>query len=435
MVIQMHKIIQTKIKPFADRQSYLRSRIYLSSCNPDFSVFDEIPNIVAMGSSQSYGAINVPKSIEGVSVIFSDKNCMVLNELEKSIVVSSGSTIFSVNNYLQRFGLYLPVVPGAALATVGGCIATDVHGKNTHKFGTFGNQILRIWIWPGFGDVQEVSRERNPQLFADTIGGIGLTGIITKAEIKVEDIPGGCLHTKIQKFETPRGLLAALCDDQSANDYIGAILDLNSETLRSLMITSRWSNNKTKNSITFPKFLGKFFFRLVGMTIFRRSLVKLAVSFQFIKLKFRNKDLFLAPNQVFFAGSNMHGWNYVYGNGFIERQFLIEEKNFVDVLSHIRSEVNRFRVVIGLCGIKKFSGHREGTLSFGQEGISITIQYEAKYGEFNDAISQYIIRDGLREYVAKMQNSSNTFPSGYLIGEEFLAKHRTNKFGNALITP
>ena len=100
IVTQINKFIQTKIKPFADSQSYQRSRIYLSSCNPDFSVFDKIPNVVALGSGQSYGAINVPKSTEGVSVVFSDRNCMVLDESEKSIVVSSGSTVFSINNYL-----------------------------------------------------------------------------------------------------------------------------------------------------------------------------------------------------------------------------------------------------------------------------------------------------------------------------------------------
>lgn len=80
----------------------------------------------------------------------------------------------------------LPVTPGTEMITVGGAIANDVHCKNHHMYGTFGNHVQSFELVRSNGEVLNCSRNENADFFRATIGGIGLTGYITKAKLSVD---------------------------------------------------------------------------------------------------------------------------------------------------------------------------------------------------------------------------------------------------------
>lgn len=121
-------------------------------------------------------------------------------------------------------GWFLPVTPGTRFITVGGAIANDVHGKNHHRAGSFGRHVRSFELRRSDGSRRICSPDDDATLFAATIGGLGLTGLITWAEIQLERIPSPWLSTESIRF----GSLAdffALSRESTAFDHAVAWID------------------------------------------------------------------------------------------------------------------------------------------------------------------------------------------------------------------
>jgi FAD/FMN-containing dehydrogenase len=97
-------------------------------------------------------------------------------------------------------GWFLPVTPGTRHVTVGGAIANDVHGKNQHRAGTFGEHVSRLELLRSDGARIECSAAHNRDWYTATIGGLGLTGVITWAEIRLLRIAGPWLTQETRRF-------------------------------------------------------------------------------------------------------------------------------------------------------------------------------------------------------------------------------------------
>jgi FAD/FMN-containing dehydrogenase len=100
----------------------------------------------------------------------------------------AGVTLAEILDFAVPRGFFLPVTPGTKYVTVGGAIANDIHGKNHHIVGTFGSQLLRFELVRSDGTHLQCSPSENAEWFAATIGGMGLTGLITWAEIRLRPI-------------------------------------------------------------------------------------------------------------------------------------------------------------------------------------------------------------------------------------------------------
>jgi FAD/FMN-containing dehydrogenase len=102
-----------------------------------------------------------------------------------TIACEAGVSLGEILELVVPHGLFLPVVPGTKHVTVGGAIANDVHGKNHHRAGTFGRHVVEIEVLRSTGERLVCSRERHPELFAATVGGLGLTGLVLAATIRL----------------------------------------------------------------------------------------------------------------------------------------------------------------------------------------------------------------------------------------------------------
>ena len=98
-------------------------------------------------------------------------------------------------------GYFLPVTPGTRFVSVAGAIANDVHGKNHHVRGTFGAHVLRFKLLRSSGETLTCSPESNPALFAATIGGMGLTGLITEATIRLMKVANADIRQRTLRFD------------------------------------------------------------------------------------------------------------------------------------------------------------------------------------------------------------------------------------------
>jgi FAD/FMN-containing dehydrogenase len=99
------------------------------------------------------------------------------------VVVEPGMTLGELLTLSIPRGWFLRVTPGTQFATIGGAIANDVHGKNHHRQGTFGCHVPRFGLVRSVEGALTCSAKENPELYAATIGGLGLTGVIVWAEV------------------------------------------------------------------------------------------------------------------------------------------------------------------------------------------------------------------------------------------------------------
>ena len=141
--------------------------------------------IIVYGNGRSYG-----DQALGEHVILSKKyNYITHFDTQKGIITCQcGITLEEILDVIVPKGWFLPVTPGTKYITVGGAVASDVHGKNHHKEGTFCDHVLSMDVMLYDGSIVACSKKKNQELFKATCGGNGLTGIILNATFSLKKI-------------------------------------------------------------------------------------------------------------------------------------------------------------------------------------------------------------------------------------------------------
>lgn len=113
----------------------------------------------------------------------------------------AGVLLSEILDLIVPQGWFLPVTPGTKFVTVGGAIANDVHGKNHHKAGTFGCHVIEFELLRSDGSRRLCSPQQLPEWFAATIGGLGLTGLVTRAKIQLRRVAGPWMSSEVYRFD------------------------------------------------------------------------------------------------------------------------------------------------------------------------------------------------------------------------------------------
>lgn len=151
--------------------------------------------LIARGAGLSYSPASFGSESVVIEMHLFDR-ILALDYERLRVTVEPGISVGKLSEFLLREGMLLPVVPGYPAITVGGCVACDVHGKSQFHSGNFGDKVLSLRLeHPALG-VVDCSRETNAELFHLTIGGLGLTGLITRVEIQLLRRPGTQLHVE-----------------------------------------------------------------------------------------------------------------------------------------------------------------------------------------------------------------------------------------------
>ena len=142
-------------------------------------------NIIARGLGRSYGdSANSNTVLDTTSL-----NSVLKFDSESGVILcESGVSIKEINKLTIPQGWFVPVTSGSSYVTLGGAIASDIHGKNHHLDGAFSDHILSAKLILGDGEILTISSTINSDLFQATCGGMGLTGIIISASIKLKPI-------------------------------------------------------------------------------------------------------------------------------------------------------------------------------------------------------------------------------------------------------
>jgi FAD/FMN-containing dehydrogenase len=196
----------------------------LQSRRDPFPHIDGVETILPYGNGRSYGdsCLNVGAGL--VQMRRLDR--FIRFDRETGVLAcEAGVLLADILQIAMPAGWFVPVTPGTCFVTVGGAIANDVHGKNHHGFGTFALHVRRLELLRSDGQRILCSATENTEWFAATVGGIGLTGIVTWAELQLRRIPGRCMDVETIRFYNLDEFLTLSADSDRDFEYTVAWVD------------------------------------------------------------------------------------------------------------------------------------------------------------------------------------------------------------------
>ncbi len=156
-------------------------------------------SLLPYGNGRSYGdvCLNRGGTVLGTRAL----NRFINFDPESGVLrCESGVMLAEILQLVVPLGWFLPVSPGTRYVTVGGALANDVHGKNHHRAGTFGCHVRALELLRSDGSRSLCTQEENCELYRATIGGLGLTGLVTWVELQLRSIEGPMLKEESLKF-------------------------------------------------------------------------------------------------------------------------------------------------------------------------------------------------------------------------------------------
>jgi FAD/FMN-containing dehydrogenase len=185
---------------------------------------EEGRTVCLRGAGCSYGDAAINR--DGVVLDLSQMNRILGFDPSTGVAtVEPGVTIRDLWRHSLPHGWWPPVVPGTMFATLGGCVAMNIHGKNSYAVGTIGEHVESVALLTPSGETIECSRERRPDLFKSAVGGFGMLGCFVRITIRLKRVPGGRL---VVRAFAPRSLpeVVELFERQKADsDYLVGWLD------------------------------------------------------------------------------------------------------------------------------------------------------------------------------------------------------------------
>jgi FAD/FMN-containing dehydrogenase len=180
--------------------------------------------LLAYGMGRSYG--DVCLNPDGPVLLTRGLRRFLAFDVERGVLrCEAGCTLGEVTELSLPKGWFPPVVPGTRFVTVGGAVANDVHGKNHHRAGTFGRHVRALELLRGDGSRVVCGPSTNAELFAATVGGLGLTGLITWVEVQLAPVSGAWMDVEAVPFQTLERFAELAAESDVTHAYTVAWVD------------------------------------------------------------------------------------------------------------------------------------------------------------------------------------------------------------------
>ena len=389
-----------------------------------WAVNSESP-LISRGMGRSYGDSSLCQRI----CLMDPMSCFLDFDEEKGVLTcQAGASLAEIMDVFLPRGWFPSVVPGTKYITVGGAIASDVHGKNHHLAGCFSNYVPCFDLMLADGGVKSCSADENADLFHATAGGMGLTGVILRAKVRLKRVPSAMIHQ--QTFKAPSlHHVFELFEQNSHAPYSVAWIDClatGKHLGRSLLMIGDHARQgrltyyqKKKRTVwfDFPSFaLNPFTVRLFNTLYYHR-------------IRGMVQDVFVDVDTFFHPLDAISGWNRIYGkSGFTQYQFVLPKEAGLAGLGQIMERIARARLGSFLAVLKLFGPGNENWLSFPMEGYTLALDMKIQPGLFAllDELDRIVLDHGGRLYLAKdARMSREMFDGGYAQAQRFRDLRRT----------
>jgi decaprenylphospho-beta-D-ribofuranose 2-oxidase len=362
---------------------------------------------IARGNGRSYGDSSLAARV--ISTLKFDK---VLSFDTKTGVFECqpGIMLSEVQEIIVPEGWFLPVTPGTKLITIGGAVASNVHGKNHRAEGSFSRHIVDIDVVLASKEVITCSAVENADLFEATCGGMGLTGVVTRVKFRLKKIETSFMKQKQIKAENLDELLA-LFDKYSNYEYAVVWIDCLKKgkhfgrsilTVGDHAVLNDLNAGQKNDPLQLPaKKTLAFPFNLPVWAL-NKFTVK-AFNFLYYSKNLKKEiDAVVPYNPFFYPLDAILNWNMMYGkNGFVQYQFVLPleaKQGLIEILNRISNKgMGSFLTVL------KVLGKQESMISFCREGYTLALDFPLRKGvlEFLDELDEIVLKYGGRLYITK----------------------------------
>ena len=375
-------------------------------------------HLIARGNGRSYGDSSLGDNI--FSTLRLNK-FLAFNQENGTIECQSGVLLADIISVVVPTGFFLPVTPGTKFITVGGAIAADVHGKNHHVDGSFARHIEHFELMDERGEITRCSPTENPNLFWQTCGGMGLTGIIIAAKFRLKKIETAFITHISRKTKDIESTMRAF-ESSSGSTYSVAWLDCfgTSKSLgRSILqlgehskideIPSALSSDPLilppKAKLAIPAFLPSFALNRFSVTAFNAA-------YYHRQLRSESRGI-IHFDPYFYPLDGVREWNRVYGkNGFVQYQFVLPLSRSFDGIIKILEKVRRSGQGSPLAVLKLFGKQDpNAVMSFPMEGYTVALDFKVNEHVFRllDELDEIVEAHEGRVYLAKDARMSASF--------------------------
>ncbi len=372
---------------------------------------DRIPGVLASphlprGRGRSYGDAGLPAPGH-LSVNSAELDHFISFDPVSGILeAEAGITLERILRFCVPRGFFLPVTPGTQFVSLGGALASNVHGKNHHRTGSIEHFVSEAEIATPSG-VLTCSREQNPDLFRATLGGYGLTGMITRVRLQLRPIETGrmeCLRVRARNLED----MFRLFREHDANyEYSVSWLDALAKGRnlgRGILMLGNHAQADEKPNTSFPKksFKARVPFAMPG---FLRS-PNLLTAFNGAFYRFsKNGGPFREGYEAFFYPlDRILDWNLLYGkNGFLQYQCALPDPHGEDGVLACLNFLSGNRLGAFLSVLKR-CGDDEVLLPFCGRGYTLALDIPFRGAETLkalDRLDEVVLKYGGKVYLTK----------------------------------
>jgi decaprenylphospho-beta-D-ribofuranose 2-oxidase len=378
--------------------------------------------IIARGLGRSYGAAAQNAGGNVIEITAEgDPNGIdaFLDSATGELDVASSVSLDSILRMSVPRGWFVPVTPGTRFVTVGGAIASDVHGKNHHFDGSFGQHVSSITLMLATGEIVEMTPQSHPEWFWATVGGMGLTGIILRAKVRMLRIESSRVRVETERLVNFDAVCEAMSSDGADNDYRYSVCWIDLLATGSSMgrgVLTRGEHASVADvkdddvlaydprlKVPAPGWvpnglLNKWSIKAFNEVWYRKAPATRHVSIESIP-------------QFFHPLDGVHQWNRLYGKqGFIQYQFIVPLDR-IDVLRAVIETFSSAGVASFLAVLKRMGAQNLAPMSFPTEGWTLTLDMAAGIKglpELLAKVDNMVLDAGGRHYLAKDSHVSPT---------------------------
>jgi decaprenylphospho-beta-D-ribofuranose 2-oxidase len=381
-------------------------------------LFNENQCGLAIGLGRSYGDNSI--SSDGLYIKVNNTKKIEIDPAQMIATCSADVTVGDLERASIKNNLFVPTVPGTEFVTIGGAIASNIHGKSHHISGSFGVSVLEISLLKSNAEIVKLYPiGETSKFFWATIGGLGLTGVILEAKIKLEKIETTYVTVEERRAQNLKELVNLVSDFDARYKYTVAWIDLsgdysgrgivsgaNHAKIESLSKKRQRKPNKIKNSkrVKVPDIFPSWFINKNTVTLFNLLWYKkpLVQGVKHIQPFLHPLDLVL-------------NWNRIYGkNGFIQFQFHVPDQELQFIVK-ILELMKQHKVASFLGVLKKFGAADYSLLGFPSPGWTLAIDVPAGKIDFIEELKNQLSE--LIEIKGKV----------YLTKDSILSRHQFQK--------
>ncbi|OGQ23321.1 MAG: FAD-linked oxidase [Deltaproteobacteria bacterium RIFCSPLOWO2_02_FULL_44_10] len=299
---------------------------------------------------------------------------------EGRLICEAGVSFEEILDFAVPRGWFLPVTPGTKYVTVGGAIANDVHGKNHHRAGSFGCHVVRFELLRSDGTHLLCSQTENTDWFRATVGGLGLTGVITWADIRLKKVVSPFIRQETVPFRCVDDFFALSASSNRDFEYTVAWIDCLAKGKnlgRGIFIrgnhaemnSTKKNPKRKKPTWSIPCQMPSFLLNPLTIKVFN--------GMYYFSQCWRKDSRLVHFDPFFYPLDAVKCWNRLYGHrGFFQYQCVVPPQTAPENIRRLLDKVSHSKQASFLSVLKQFGSlPSPGMMSFPRKGVTLAMDF------------------------------------------------------------